>query len=67
MALTQKKIEVTINPDGTTSIEAFGFEGMTCLKETEELEKKLGMVADRSMKNDTFKTTAGKKATIGGK
>ncbi|MGV2886142.1 DUF2997 domain-containing protein [Paenibacillus taichungensis] len=38
----EKKIEITIKPDGTFSIEAFGFEGNTCEKATAPYEEALG-------------------------
>jgi hypothetical protein len=37
-----KEIIVTIGLDGNTQVETKGFEGASCLKETEELEAALG-------------------------
>jgi hypothetical protein len=55
MAKTQKTIEVTIKKDGTSKVEAFGFTGGACMKETEGLEEALGQVTGRSMKSDASK------------
>lgn len=45
-----KKIIVTINPDGTQEIEVIGGDGKTCLKDTLDLERDLGSVSDRQFK-----------------
>jgi fatty acid/phospholipid biosynthesis enzyme len=45
-----KKINITIDADGNVSLDTNGFEGNVCLKETEKLEKELGMVEKREKK-----------------
>lgn len=68
MANTQKTIEVTIEKDGKLKIEASGFSGGACLKETESLEQALGKVEKRSMKSEASKgITIADKATVGKK
>jgi len=68
MAKTQKTIEVTVDKDGSTIIEASGFSGGACLKETESLEQALGLVQKRSMKSEASKAISiGDKTKIGGK
>ena len=41
-----KKIEITVRPDGSTSIKAQGFTGSSCRDATRDMEKALGL-ADR--------------------
>ncbi len=38
-----KKIEITVRPDGSTSIKTTGFTGSSCRDATRELERALGM------------------------
>jgi hypothetical protein len=45
-----KKIVVTFEPNGDTSVEAFGFSGGDCLKATKSIEDALGKVEGRVMK-----------------
>lgn len=68
MAKTQKTIEVIIEKDGSTKVEAFGFTGKNCLKETESLEEALGKLQSRTAKPEMNKTTTiADKAQVGGK
>jgi hypothetical protein len=53
-----QEIEVTIMPDGKTKIEAKGFKGDACLKETAALEAALGSVKDREMKPEAREKVA---------
>lgn len=55
-------IEVTINPDGTTQIEAHGYTGTACLDATRPIEAALGVPAARRTKREMTQTT---KATAG--
>ena len=51
MTITGKKgITVTVEPDGKTSIEAFGYTGHDCLAATAALERALGSTTGRKMK-----------------
>ena len=38
-----KKIEITVSPEGTTSIKTSGFIGASCKDATRELERALGV------------------------
>jgi len=46
-----KKIVITFDGNGDSSIEAFGFTGGECLKATQSIEEALGKVGGRSMKS----------------
>jgi len=50
-----KKIEVTIRPDGTVEVEAFGYQGKSCEKATEFIEE-MGTVAKRRRKPEWYQT-----------
>lgn len=45
-----KKVTVTITPDGETKIEASGYTGTECLKDTKPLEEALGITGERTAK-----------------
>jgi hypothetical protein len=49
------EIEVTIERGGKTTIDAKGFAGDACLKETATLEEALGKVSGRDMKPEATK------------
>lgn len=55
MGKTLKTITVEIDPSGSTKIDAQGFTGNSCLKETESLEEALGKVSDRHLKAEAMK------------
>jgi hypothetical protein len=46
-----KEIVVTIDQNGDTKIEAFGFTGGDCLRATKSIEEALGKVGKRTMKS----------------
>lgn len=56
--MTQKSIEVIVQPDGSLKIEAFGFAGADCEKATAFLEKALGTALTRKRKADYYRATA---------
>lgn len=39
-----KRIEIEYFEDGTTKVEAFGFEGASCMEATKEIEERHGTV-----------------------
>ena len=39
--MTQKRIEITVSPEGATSIKTTGFSGSSCKDATRDLEKAL--------------------------
>jgi hypothetical protein len=51
-----KEIEVVVNPDGSVSIEALGFEGKACEDATRELEKLLGDELESKRKAEYYRT-----------
>jgi hypothetical protein len=53
--MKKEKITVTFNPDGTVEMDAEGFEGGECLKATQDLEKALGKVTNRTKKPEFHK------------
>ena len=40
---TEKKIEITVSPEGATSIKTVGFTGGSCRDATRDLERALGV------------------------
>jgi len=54
-----KEIEVVVNPDGSVSIEALGFEGKACEDATRELEKVLGQTTSEHKKREYYKPAKG--------
>ena len=46
--MSEKKIEITVSPEGATSIKTTGFTGSSCKDATRDLERALG-VADREI------------------
>jgi len=57
-----KQITVTIGPNGETEIATAGFSGSDCLKETMDLERKLGATT-KDTKTREFTTTNAAVAT----
>jgi uncharacterized glyoxalase superfamily protein PhnB len=58
--MTQKSIEVVVQPDGSLKIEALGFQGADCEKATAFLEKALGTTLTRKRKAERYQATAAK-------
>jgi hypothetical protein len=46
---TTKTIEITVSPEGTTSIKTSGFTGSSCKAATRELERALGVSGRESL------------------
>ena len=53
MSTSDREIDITIDPDGTIHLEAFGFKGQGCHEALEKLRKKLGSLK-KSNKKDEF-------------
>lgn len=51
-----KKIEIIISADGSTVIEAIGFQGNSCEDATKPIETALGTVANRKKKPEYHQT-----------
>jgi 3-deoxy-D-manno-octulosonate 8-phosphate phosphatase KdsC-like HAD superfamily phosphatase len=64
-----QKLKIMFNPDGSLKMEAEGYADATCLKATEELEKELGIVTNRTKKPEALRapTVGIKGVTIGKK
>jgi hypothetical protein len=46
---TSKTIEITVSPEGATSIKTAGFTGSSCRDATRDLERALGVAARESL------------------
>jgi hypothetical protein len=49
MSTTTKTIEVTVSPEGATSIKTSGFTGSSCRDATRDLERALGLAGKESL------------------
>ena len=52
-----QKIRVTIENDGSTTVETTGFQGSTCIEATAELQAALGVVEDTTKKPEFYVQT----------
>lgn len=59
--MPKKEIEFLIDQDGNVQIDVKNGEGSTCIKETSDLEKKLGIVKSREKKPEFFNKAGIKK------
>lgn len=61
-----KTVNISIRPDGTVEIKATGFKGKACEKATAEIEKMLGLGAQRTKTPEYFATeTVSERQRIG--
>ena len=57
---TTKTIEITVSPEGATSIKASGFTGSSCRDATRDLERALGLAGKESLLPEYYgKTSSG--------
>ena len=49
MSTNEKKIEITVSPEGATSIKTTGFTGGSCRDATRDLERALGVSGRESL------------------
>ena len=49
MSTTTKTIEITVTPEGATSIKTSGFTGSSCRDATRDLERALGVAGKESL------------------
>jgi len=54
MSTTTKTIEITVSPEGATSIKTSGFTGGSCRDVTRDLEKALGVAGRDSLLPEYF-------------
>ena len=57
---TSKTIEITVSPEGATSIKTSGFTGGSCKEATRELERALGVAGRESLLPEYFQQQAGR-------
>ncbi len=54
MSTNEKKIEITVSPEGATSIKTVGFTGGSCRDATRDLERALGVSGRESLLPEYF-------------
>ena len=54
---TTKTIEITVSPEGATSIKTSGFTGGSCRDATRDLERALGLAGRESLLPEYFQRT----------
>jgi hypothetical protein len=54
---TTKTIEITVSPEGTTSIKTSGFTGGSCRDATRDLERALGVAGRESLLPEFYAQT----------
>ncbi len=56
--MSEKKIEITVSPEGATSIKTSGFTGGSCRDATRELERALGVSGRESLLPEFYAQTS---------
>jgi hypothetical protein len=60
MSTDEKRIEITVSPEGATSIKTSGFTGSSCRDATRDLERALGLAGKESLLPEYYgKTSTG--------
>ena len=54
MSTNEKRIEITVSPEGATSIKTSGFTGSSCRDATRDLERALGVASRESLLPEYF-------------
>ncbi len=54
MSTNERRIEITVSPEGATSIKTSGFSGGSCRDVTRDLEKALGVAGRDSLLPEYF-------------
>ncbi len=57
---TTKTIEITVTPEGATSIKTSGFTGSSCRDATRDIERALGVAGKESLLPEYFQQQAGR-------
>ena len=52
--MSEKKIEITVSPEGATSIKTSGFTGGSCRDATRDLERALGVAGRETLQPEYF-------------
>ena len=55
--MSEKKIEITVSPEGATSIKTSGFSGGSCRDATRELERALGVAGRETLLPEFYNQT----------
>ncbi len=55
--MSEKKIEITVSPEGSVSIKTAGFAGSSCKDATRDLERALGVAGRESLLPEYFNRT----------
>jgi len=55
---SEKKIEITVSPEGATSIKTSGFTGSSCRDATRDLERALGVAGTEQLLPEYFGRTS---------
>jgi hypothetical protein len=55
--MSEKEIEITVSPEGATSIKTTGFSGSSCKDATRDLERALGVAGRESLLPEYFNRT----------
>jgi len=64
--MSEKKIEITVSPEGATSIKTSGFTGGSCRDATRDLERALGVSGRESLLPEFYgKTNTGEQLRQG--
>ena len=56
--MTQKRIEITVSPEGATSIKTTGFTGSSCKDATRDLDRALGVAGRETLQPEYFNQTS---------
>jgi len=56
--MTQKRIEITVSPEGATSIKTTGFSGSSCKDATRDLERALGVSGRETLLPEFYNQTS---------
>ena len=56
--MSAKKIEITVSPEGATSIKTTGFTGSSCKDATRDLERALGVAGRESLLPEFYNQTS---------
>jgi hypothetical protein len=57
--MSEKKIEITVSPEGAVNIKTSGFSGGSCKDATRDLERALGVAGRESLLPEYFQQQAG--------
>ena len=56
--MSEKRIEITVSPEGATSIKTTGFAGSSCKDATRDLENALGVAGRETLLPEYFNRTS---------